>query len=49
MKIFIKKKKTQSLKIFTLSSSRQRPEKSINEAVVDEVLVVVSLKCVNFV
>jgi len=34
-------------KIFTLSSSRQRPEKSINEAVVVEILAV-SLIYINF-
>jgi hypothetical protein len=34
--------------IFTFNSSRQRPEKSINEAVVDEKLAV-SLKCVDFI
>ena len=36
------------IKYFTLSSSRQRPEKSINDVAVVDVLAV-SLKCVNFV
>ena len=37
-----------SFKLFTLSSSRQRPENSINEAVVDDILAA-SLEYVNAV